>query len=130
MRAAIAEKISRSIEQHCTGGIGGLRVTVSIGVATDGYGNAAVHHFTPDGKLIKTWGGPGGTPGYSVNNGTAHSRGDRQQRARGAFFPAYLGKSLRRIELTFDAPPAGTYTYLSTFQEQYAGGMKGTLTIK
>ena len=24
----------------------------------------------------------------------------------------------------------GTYTYLSTFPEQYAGGMKGTLTIK
>ena len=27
--------------------------------ATDGYGNAAVHHFAPDGSLIKTWGGPG-----------------------------------------------------------------------
>lgn len=32
--------------------------------------------------------------------------------------------------ITFDAPAAGTYTYLSTFPEQYAGGMKGTLTIK
>jgi DNA-binding beta-propeller fold protein YncE len=26
---------------------------------TDGYGNAAVHHFSADGKLLKTWGGPG-----------------------------------------------------------------------
>ncbi len=31
--------------------------------ATDGYGNAAVHHFSADGKLIKTWGGPGQGPG-------------------------------------------------------------------
>src|SRR5947209_1638501 len=26
---------------------------------SDGYGNACVHKFTPDGKLIKTWGEPG-----------------------------------------------------------------------
>ena len=32
--------------------------------------------------------------------------------------------------ITFDAPPPGSYTYLSTFPEQYAGGMKGTFTIK
>ena len=32
--------------------------------------------------------------------------------------------------ITFDAPAAGAYTFLSTFPEQYAGGMKGTLTIK
>ena len=32
--------------------------------------------------------------------------------------------------ITFDAPPPGKYTYLSTFPDQYAGGMKGTLTIK
>jgi azurin len=32
--------------------------------------------------------------------------------------------------ITFDAPPAGTYTFLSTFPEQYAAGMKGTLVIK
>ncbi len=32
--------------------------------------------------------------------------------------------------ITFDAPAPGIYTYLSTFPEQYAGGMKGTLTIK
>ena len=27
--------------------------------AADGYGNAAVHKFSPDGTLVKTWGGPG-----------------------------------------------------------------------
>ena len=32
--------------------------------------------------------------------------------------------------IAFNAPPRGKYTYLSTFPDQYAGGMKGTLTIK
>ena len=32
--------------------------------------------------------------------------------------------------ITFDAPPPGTYTYLCTFPDHYAGGMQGTLTIK
>lgn len=36
----------------------------------------------------------------------------------------------RNDTITFDAPPPGAYTYLSTFPDQYAGGMKGTLTIK
>lgn len=26
---------------------------------SDGYGNAAIHKFSPEGKLLKTWGGPG-----------------------------------------------------------------------
>jgi DNA-binding beta-propeller fold protein YncE len=30
---------------------------------SDGYGNACVHKFTPDGRLIKTWGEPGTDPG-------------------------------------------------------------------
>lgn len=30
---------------------------------TDGYSNACVHKYSPDGKLIKTWGGPGIGPG-------------------------------------------------------------------
>ena len=32
--------------------------------------------------------------------------------------------------ITFDAPAPGSYTYLCTFPEHYAGGMQGTLTIK
>ncbi len=32
--------------------------------------------------------------------------------------------------IRFDAPPPGAYTYLCTFPDHYAGGMKGTLTIK
>ena len=35
-----------------------------------------------------------------------------------------------RHTITFDAPAPGVYTYLCTFPEHYAGGMKGTLTIK
>src|SRR5262249_12401606 len=30
---------------------------------SDGYGNACVHKFSPDGKLMKTWGEPGSDPG-------------------------------------------------------------------
>ena len=30
---------------------------------SDGYGNARVHKYTPDGKLIMSWGGPGTDPG-------------------------------------------------------------------
>ena len=30
---------------------------------SDGYGNARVHKFTPDGKLIRSWGEPGSDPG-------------------------------------------------------------------
>ncbi len=30
---------------------------------SDGYGNVAVHHFSRDGKHIKTWGGKGDEPG-------------------------------------------------------------------
>ncbi len=32
--------------------------------------------------------------------------------------------------ITFDAPPPGTYTYLCTFPEHDAGGMRGTLIIE
>ena len=30
---------------------------------SDGYGNACVHKYSPDGKLLKTWGEPGSDPG-------------------------------------------------------------------
>ena len=30
---------------------------------SDGYGNACVHKYSPDGKLLKTWGEPGTDPG-------------------------------------------------------------------
>jgi DNA-binding beta-propeller fold protein YncE len=29
---------------------------------SDGYGNARIHKFTPEGKLLFSWGGPGGAP--------------------------------------------------------------------
>lgn len=34
---------------------------------SDGYGNAAVHHFAPGGELVETWGGPGSAPGRFRN---------------------------------------------------------------
>lgn len=30
---------------------------------SDGYGNACVHKFAPDGRLLRSWGGPGSDPG-------------------------------------------------------------------
>ncbi len=30
---------------------------------SDGYANSSIHHFSPDGKLIKSWGRPGDGPG-------------------------------------------------------------------
>lgn len=30
---------------------------------SDGYGNTAIHRFSSDGTLLKTWGGPGDAPG-------------------------------------------------------------------
>ncbi len=39
---------------------------------TDGYGNARVHHFSPEGKLIRSWGEPGSGPGqFYVPHGIA-----------------------------------------------------------
>jgi azurin len=35
-----------------------------------------------------------------------------------------------RSPVSFAAPPPGTYTFLCTFPKHYAGGMKGTLTIR
>lgn len=41
----------------------------------DGYGNACVHHFSPDGKLLTSWGEPGGGPSqFRVPHGIAVDR--------------------------------------------------------
>ena len=42
---------------------------------TDGYGNARVHRFTPDGRLVHSWGEPGSGPGqFHVPHGLAVDR--------------------------------------------------------
>ncbi|MEX0712237.1 MAG: 6-bladed beta-propeller, partial [Pirellulales bacterium] len=39
---------------------------------TDGYGNARVHKFTPDGRLMLSWGEPGSGPGqFNLPHGIA-----------------------------------------------------------
>lgn len=65
---------------------------------SDGYGNARVHHFSPDGELIRSWGEPGTGPGqFMISHGicvlpdgrvlVADRENDRIQvfDARGAF---------------------------------------------
>ena len=42
---------------------------------TDGYGNARVHVFSPDGKLLRSWGEPGSGPGqFQLPHGIAVDR--------------------------------------------------------
>src|SRR5262245_54503376 len=42
---------------------------------TDGYGNARVHKFTPDGRLLFSWGEPGDGPGqFNLPHGIAVDR--------------------------------------------------------
>jgi len=39
---------------------------------SDGYGNARVHHFAPDGQLLQSWGEPGSGPGqFQLPHGIA-----------------------------------------------------------
>ena len=45
---------------------------------TDGYGNARVHHFSADGKYVKSWGEPGSGPGqFNVPHGLGVDADDR-----------------------------------------------------
>jgi DNA-binding beta-propeller fold protein YncE len=45
---------------------------------SDGYGNARVHHFSVDGKLLASWGAPGEGPGqFNVPHGIAVDRQSR-----------------------------------------------------
>lgn len=42
---------------------------------SDGYGNSVVHKFSPEGKLLKTWGGPGNGPGqFNIPHAVAVDR--------------------------------------------------------
>lgn len=44
---------------------------------TDGYGNARVHRFAPDGRLLFSWGEPGSGPGqFNLPHGIAVDRDD------------------------------------------------------
>lgn len=45
---------------------------------TDGYGNARVHHFSRDGELLSSWGGPGSAAGeFKVPHGLGVDRDGR-----------------------------------------------------
>jgi len=81
---------------------------------SDGYGNARIHKFSPDGKLILSWGEPGAGPGqFQIPHGIAVDRNgtvfvaDRENSRLQLFSPA--GKFLdewttipRPCEITFD----------------------------
>lgn len=45
---------------------------------TDGYGNARVHRFSADGRLLASWGEPGGEPGqFRIPHGVGVDSGNR-----------------------------------------------------
>ena len=61
---------------------------------SDGYGNARVHKFSPDGKLLKSWGEPGTGPGqFNLPHGICVDKrgvvyaGDRQNDRIQVFSP-------------------------------------------
>jgi sugar lactone lactonase YvrE len=61
---------------------------------TDGYGNARVHHFSTDGRLLRSWGEPGSGPGQFMlphgvrvaSNGTVYVA-DRENARMQLFTP-------------------------------------------
>jgi sugar lactone lactonase YvrE len=45
---------------------------------SDGYGNSRIHKYSPDGKLLKSWGRPGAGPGeFNLPHGVRVDRHDR-----------------------------------------------------
>ena len=82
---------------------------------SDGYGNARIHKFTPEGKLLFSWGEPGDDPGeFHVPHGIAVSRdgtvvvADRENSRLqmfspdGTFLQQWIGIA-RPCQVAFDA---------------------------
>ncbi len=81
----------------------------------DGYGNARVHEFTPNGKWVRSWGEPGSGPGqFHLPHGIAVHRdgslyvADRENSRIQIFTPEGQFKSeitglVRPCQVTFDA---------------------------
>jgi DNA-binding beta-propeller fold protein YncE len=81
----------------------------------DGYGNARIHKFSPDGKLLLSWGQPGSRPGqFKVPHGIAVDREDNVVVAdrensrlqyfspKGQFLSEWIGIA-RPCQVAFDA---------------------------
>lgn len=72
-----AEQYDRSLTIRHAAGPYNLPCAVAVRddghvFVADGYGNAAVHHFAPDGRLVRSWGGPGTAPGeFNLPHGIA-----------------------------------------------------------
>lgn len=93
---------------------------------TDGYGNARVHKFTPDGRLLFSWGEPGSGPGqFNLPHGIALDRdenvyvADRENSrvqifdARGKFLTQWTDV-MRPMQVVVD--PAGNVLVAETGQ--------------
>ena len=100
----------------------GSKITLKFNNKTDP--GAAVNH---NWVLVKS-----GNEDAVVNAGTAAGDAAGWLKAGDPNVIAHtkLVKGGESDTITFDAPAAGTYTYLCSFPGHYAGGMKGTLTVK
>ena len=63
---------------------------------SDGYGNARVHKYSPDGKLLMSWGGPGTDPGAVQHRAQHHLRRRRVRVCRGPREPPRAGVRWQR----------------------------------
>ena len=100
----------------------GSKITIKFSNKTDAA--AAVNHNL---VIVK----PGQEESVG-NNGTAAGDANGWIKADdpGIIAHTKLIKGGESDSVTFDAPAAGSYTYMCTFPGHYAGGMKGKLTIK
>lgn len=65
---SIADFVQRTGSVECSGPPFNHPTALAVGpdgslYVADGYGNARVHHFSPDRELIRSWGDPGSGPG-------------------------------------------------------------------
>jgi azurin len=99
----------------------GSKITLKFNNKTDAA--AAVGH---NWALVKK-----GKEDTVVNNGTAAGDANGWMKPNDPDIIAHtkLIKGGESDSVTFDAPAAGTYSFLCTFPGHYAGGMKGDLKI-
>src|ERR1041385_6547207 len=75
---------------------------------SDGYGNACVHKFTPDGKLIKTWGEPGTDEGqFNLVHNIVTDADDVVHQIELPFVGAWLAPCLDQLSVGCELVHAG-----------------------
>jgi hypothetical protein len=74
---------------------------------SDGYGNARVHKFAPDGRLILSWGEPGTDPGRFESQWHDMHRPSGLHLERGGEGRFYVGEIGGALPVNYDVPNIG-----------------------